>query len=48
MSFGDENKDIYIYISTGIIDDKLRPQIVSVVPTANAPLSPYNITSMML
>jgi hypothetical protein len=27
------------FISTGIFDDKLHPQIVSVVPNANAPLS---------
>jgi hypothetical protein len=29
---------IMLFISTGIFDDKLRPQILSVVPTANAPL----------
>ena len=29
---------IMLFISTGIYDDKLRPQILSVVPTANAPL----------
>ena len=30
---------IMLFISTGIIDDKLRPQILSVVPTANAHLN---------
>jgi hypothetical protein len=29
---------IILFISTGIFDDKLCPQIVSVVPTANAQL----------
>ena len=29
---------IMLFISTGIYDDKLRPQILSVVPTTNAPL----------
>jgi hypothetical protein len=28
-----------LFISTGIFDDKLRPQILSVVPTVNAPLN---------
>jgi hypothetical protein len=31
-----------LFISTGIFDDKLRPQILSVVPTANAPLNKKN------
>jgi len=26
-----------LFISTGIFDDKLRPQMLSVVPNANAP-----------
>ena len=30
---------IMLFISTGIFDYKLRPQILSVVPTANAPLT---------
>ena len=30
---------IMLYISTGIFHDKLRPQLFSVVPTANAPLA---------
>ena len=29
---------IMLFVSTEIFDDMLRPQIVSVVPTANAPL----------
>ena len=29
---------IMLFISTGIFYDKLRPQILSVVPTTNAPL----------
>jgi len=29
-----------LFISTGIFDDKLRPQILSVATTANSPLSP--------
>jgi hypothetical protein len=28
-----------LFISTGIFDDKLRQQILSVVPTANAPFT---------
>jgi hypothetical protein len=32
-----------LFISTGIFDDKLRPQIVSVGTTANSPLSLYNV-----
>jgi hypothetical protein len=28
-----------LFISTGIFDDKLHPQILSIVPTANAPLN---------
>jgi hypothetical protein len=31
-----------LFISTGIFDDKLRPQILSVVPTVNAPLNKKN------
>jgi hypothetical protein len=34
-----------LFISTGIFDDKLRPQILSVGTTANSPLS--NIFSIM-
>ena len=31
-----------LFISTGKFDDKLHPQILSVVPTANAPLKHYS------
>ena len=30
-----------LFISTGIFDDKLHPQILSVVPTANPPLMDF-------
>jgi len=37
---------IMLFISTGIFDDKLRPQIVSVVPTSNAPLRQLMTTEL--
>ena len=36
-----------LFISTGIFDDKLRPQIVSVGPTAHAALAVTVESSMM-
>jgi hypothetical protein len=39
---------IMLFISTGIFDDKLRPQIVSVVPTANAPLTCFVIINCFM
>jgi hypothetical protein len=32
-----------LFISTGIFDDKLHPNILSVAPTANAPLTDYQL-----
>jgi hypothetical protein len=32
-----------MFISTGILDDKLRPQILSVGTTANVPLNNYSV-----
>jgi len=34
-----------LFISMGIVDDKLRPQILSVVPTANAPFNVELVSS---
>ena len=40
---------IMLFISTGIVDDKLRPQMLPVVPTSNAPLiCDGNVTDCLL